>query len=68
MDSPSQVWYGAMRIPRASIGLDGNANELDARINFFRSQGPEHFELAWRPTFCASFHVPEQFGVLRLVR
>jgi hypothetical protein len=68
VDFSSQIWYGAMRIPRASIGLESDANELEARVNFFRSQGPQHLELAWRPTYSPSFHVPEQFGVLRMAR
>lgn len=63
-----KIWYGSMRIPYASI----ESNEAKAgnllRINFFRSQGTKPVEIAWQPPRQASFHAPEQFGTLRLVK
>jgi len=38
-------------------------------VNFFRSQGPlsSRKDIAWQPTMSETFHVPERFGLLRLV-
>ena len=63
-----KIWYGSMRIPYASIESDeAKAGNL-LRINFFRSQGTKPVEIAWQPPRQASFHAPEQFGTLRLVK
>ncbi|MGC1869464.1 MAG: carbohydrate-binding family 9-like protein [Acidobacteriaceae bacterium] len=63
-----KIWYGSMRIPYASLKA-GEANAGDIlRINFFRSQGTKPVEMAWQPPLQASFHAPEQFGELKLVR
>jgi hypothetical protein len=63
-----EIWYGSMRIPYASL----EAGKADAgnilRINFFRSQGTKPVEMAWQPPRQASFHAPQQFGTLKLVR
>jgi hypothetical protein len=39
------------------------------RINFFRCQGrePGRKLIAWQPTGGGSFHVPQAFGLLKLV-
>ncbi|MGB6933100.1 MAG: hypothetical protein WBD91_09995, partial [Acidobacteriaceae bacterium] len=63
-----KIWYGWMRIPYASLEAgDATAGNL-LRINFFRSQGTKPVEMAWQPPRQASFHAPEQFGTLKLVR
>ena len=67
VDSSRRIWYGAMRIPRASIGLEVDADELEVSVNFFRSPGHQHLEIAWKPTFDKSFYVPQQFGILRMI-
>lgn len=62
------IWYGSMRIPYASLEAgEAKAGKL-LRINFFRSQGAKPVEVAWQPPMQASFHAPEQFGMLKLVR
>jgi len=68
VDRESQVWYGAMRIPFAALGIDSPKSGEEFRINLFRSQGPpsQRVEITWRPTMRETFHVPERFGVLRL--
>ncbi len=67
IDRRNSTWYGLMRIPLASVGLQGKDGEM-APVNFFRSQGPDHLEIAWQATFSGSFHVPERFGTLKLLR
>lgn len=62
-----KIWYGSMRIPYASIEAgDARVGNL-LHINFFRSQGTMPVEMAWQPPRQASFHAPEQFGILKLV-
>jgi hypothetical protein len=69
IDDQKRIWYGAMRIPLAALdprpALPGNT----LRVNLFRSQGPPHHlhEIAWQPPMSKSFHVPEKFGLLKLV-
>jgi hypothetical protein len=68
IDSTHKIWYGAMRIPFASISPRPAAAGEKLRINLFRCQGPtetRHY-LAWQPSMSKSFHVPEHFGTLLL--
>ena len=39
------------------------------RINLFRSQGPppNRAAVVWQPTMSDTFHIPEKFGLLRLI-
>lgn len=70
VDSVSKIWYGAMRIPFSALeGHSPKAGET-FRINFFRSQGPPNDRKAvtWQPTLSKTFHVPEKFGLLKLVK
>ena len=62
------VWYGEMRIPLAAIDTRAPQAGLEMRVNFYRLQGPERKRVAWQPTGNDSFHTPEAFGLLRLVR
>jgi len=69
IDRAAHVWYGAMRIPLAAIDSRppdvGNA----LRVNFFRSQGPPpRKEVTWQPPMRDTFHTPEKFGLLKLVK
>jgi hypothetical protein len=70
IDEAAHVWYGAIRIPYSAIdnrpAMAGNL----LRINFFRSQGPSSArrQIAWQAPMSESSHVPEQFGLLKLVK
>jgi hypothetical protein len=70
IDSKRKIWYGAMRIPFAAI--DSRRPRIGSvfRVNFFRGQGapPDRHLLAWQAPMSESFHVPERFGRLELVR
>lgn len=69
IDRKHKIWYGAMRIPFPAI--DPNAPQAGSllRINLFRCQGPppDRKLLAWQTPMSKTFHVPERFGLLRLV-
>lgn len=68
-DPAAHIWRAAMRIPYSSIDKRSPQPGNTLRINFFLSEGPptNHRELAWQPPMKETFHVPEQFGMLRLV-
>jgi hypothetical protein len=70
IDPATHVWYGAMKISYRAVDNHpaGAGNTL--RINFFRSQGPAsaRHQLAWQAPMSNSFHVPERFGLMKLVK
>jgi hypothetical protein len=70
IDSNTKIWYGAMRIPFASIDAQPPHTGSLLRVNFFRCQGtpPDRQLLAWQAPMGESFHVPERFGQLELVK
>ena len=70
IDEAAHVWYGSMKIPYSAIDDRQAAQGNMLRINLFRSQGPAsaRHEIAWRSTMNDSFHIPERFGLLRLVK
>jgi hypothetical protein len=70
IDEAAHVWYGAMKIPYSAIDTRRAAAGNVLRINLFRSQGPPsaRHELTWQATMSNSFHVPERFGLLKLVK
>jgi hypothetical protein len=70
IDETAHVWYGAMKIPYSAIDTRPAAAGNVLRINLFRSQGPPsaRHELAWQATMSNSFHVPERFGTLKLMK
>lgn len=70
IDKAAHVWYGAMRIPYLAIDVRPAAVGNTLRINLFRCQGPSAARkyLAWQSPMSDSFHVPEKFGILKLVR
>ena len=70
IDAHQKIWYGEMRIPLKSIDSRPPAAGLQMRINFFRCQGrdPNRKFIAWQPTEEANFHVPQAFGLLKLVK
>ena len=69
IDQQKHIWYGAMRIPLEAIDARPPAPGITLRLNLFRSQGPpEHLhEITWQPTMSKTFHVPEHFGLIKLV-
>jgi hypothetical protein len=69
VDRGAKVWYGAMRIPMAALDDPSPAAGNVFRINLFRSQGPtpHQKEITWQPPMSHSFHVPDRFGLLKLV-
>lgn len=70
IDRKKKIWYGAMRIPFASITSQTPMEGTVFRANLFRSQGPPDHrkEIAWRPPLSSTFHTPEQFGRLELAK
>ena len=70
IDRDHQVWYGAMRIPLAAVSPRAPRIGEEFRINFFRCEGEEPARklLAWQAPMGPSFHVPERFGTMQLVR
>jgi hypothetical protein len=69
IDAPRKIWYAEMRIPLKSIDTRAPVAGLEMRINFYRCQGrnPGRKFLSWQPTGEANFHVPQAFGILKLV-
>jgi cellulose/xylan binding protein with CBM9 domain len=69
-DATAQVWYGAMKIPYSAVDNHPAAAGNSMRINFFRSQGPpsDRHQVAWQAPMSNSFHVPERFGLMKLVK
>jgi Carbohydrate family 9 binding domain-like len=69
IDEHTKTWYGAMKTPWTALDDTPPSAGKTLRINFFRSQGPRsnRKEVAWQPTMSETFHVPERFGLLRLV-
>jgi hypothetical protein len=74
IDRPAKIWYAALRIPfaaldQARLHLDRPLPGAAFRLNFFRIEGPppQRKHIVWRPTMRETFHVPERFGLLKLV-
>lgn len=70
IDQAAHVWYGSMRIPYSAIDSRPAAAGNVLRINLFRSQGPAsaRHAIAWQAPMSKTFHVPERFGLLELVK
>jgi hypothetical protein len=69
VDQAAHRWYAAMRIPMPTIDTRPPAAGNTFRMNLFLSEGPEsnHHEVTWQPPMSNTFHVPERFGLLKLV-
>jgi hypothetical protein len=69
IDPAAKIWYGAMRIPLSALQNHPAGAADTFRINLFRSQGPpqSRVQMTWQPTMSDTFHVPEKFGLLRLI-
>jgi hypothetical protein len=70
IDHQAKVWYGVMRIPFAAIDERTPVAGNIFRANLFRSQGPPERQLsiAWKAPMTGTFHTPERFGQLELVK
>lgn len=74
MDAKAKIWYGAMRIPFTALNTRLDTRPPVAgrtfRANLFRSQGPpdRRKSIAWKAPMSDTFHVPEKFGLLELVK
>jgi hypothetical protein len=69
IDATTHQWYAAMRIPLSAIDKRSPAAGIEFRMNLFVSEGPpsNHHAATWQPPMSNTFHVPERFGLLRLV-
>ena len=69
IDRAAKVWYAAARIPFRAIAPVPPSPGMELRMNLFRCEGPpaNRQEIAWQPPMADTFHVPERFGLLRLV-
>jgi hypothetical protein len=69
IDITKHQWYAAMRIPLSAIDKRSPAAGIEFRMNLFVSEGPpsHHHDVTWQPPISNTFHVPERFGLLRLV-
>jgi len=69
IDSAAHIWYAAIRIPYVAVDSRPAAAGNALRINLFRSEGPPSHQHAvtWQPPMKKTFHVPERFGLIRLV-
>jgi hypothetical protein len=70
IDRKTKIWYGAMCIPFAALDQRSPAAGNKFRVNLFRSQGPpeRQHSLAWKAPMTDTFHTPERFGALELVK
>jgi hypothetical protein len=70
IDPKTKIWYGAMRIPFAAIVQKQPLVGMTFRANLFRSLGPpdRRQSIAWKAPMSDTFHTPENFGLLQLVK
>jgi hypothetical protein len=70
IDRSKKIWYGAMRIPLAALDQRTPAVGNVFRANLFRGQGPPGRQrtIAWKAPLSDTFHTPERFGQLVLVK
>ncbi len=69
VDEAAHTWYVVMRIPFAALGTPAPSEGTEFRLNLFRTEGPpkDTKEITWRAPMSNEFHVPERFGLLKLV-
>ncbi len=70
IDAKRKMWFAEMQIPIQAVDNRPVQPGREFRINFYRAQGtePGRRYIAWRPTHSETFHVPEAFGKMQLVR
>jgi len=69
VDSERHIWYAAMKIFFAGLDTPSPQEGIIFLVNLFRTEGPRDHsvEVLWQPTMSETFHVPEKFGLLKLV-
>jgi len=69
IDEAKHVWYAALKIPFKSVDGETPTAGKTYRLNLFRTEGGpnEGKEILWQPTMSETFHVPEKFGLMKLV-
>lgn len=69
IDAANKIWYGEMKISFQAIAPWSPAAGRELRAGFFRIAGaePNKKHISWQVTGGKTFHVPEKFGILRLV-
>lgn len=69
IDEKKHIWYAAMRIPFAAVDSRRVQAGNTFRVNFYRTEdsGANEKQIMWQPVMSKTFHVPEHFGILRLV-
>ena len=69
LDTAAHRWYAALWIPLSAIDQRPPAAGNTFRMNLFLSEGipSNHHEVTWQPPMSNTFHVPERFGLLKLV-
>lgn len=70
IDRDKKIWYAEMKIPMESIGaLKPHAGQR-MRVGLYRMAGVhgDRVDISWQKTGKPSFHVPESFGTLLLVK
>ena len=70
IDPKTKTWYAAMRIPFAALDSHPPVSGKSFRANLFRSQGPptRHKSICWIAPMSETFHMPERFGLITLVK
>lgn len=70
IDTEKKIWYGEMKIPFSAIDSRKPADGSQLRIGLYRIEGPtpNRVHVSWRDTGGKTFHVPEKFGLLQLVK
>ena len=70
IDSVGHRWYAALRIPFSAIDHRPAKAGNTFRMNLFLSEEPpsNHREVTWQPPMNSTFHTPERFGLLKLVK
>jgi hypothetical protein len=68
IDSAKKIWYGAMKIPMASLDSKPAGAGRKYRLNLYRlsGKGSSRQSTMWTPTMNRSHHTPERFGFLVL--
>jgi hypothetical protein len=70
IDADKKIWYCEMRIPMDKIDSRKAQAGNEMRVNLYRIEGgpPNRVHIAWQPTGRPSYHTPEAFGLLKLVK
>jgi hypothetical protein len=70
IDAAKKIWFCEMRIPFNSVANRPPEPGLQMRVNLYRIEGalPNRIHIAWQPTGQPSYHIPEAFGRLKLVK